>query len=69
MVSFRTATDRTHITQSLGHMVRSPLCHRIPGHERLNSVDCMLPKFNKKTVNEVADALMKPARLRQFFET
>lgn len=59
MVSFRAATDRTHITQLLGRMVRSPLARRIPGNDRLNSVDCLLPKFNAKTVNDVVDALMK----------
>ncbi len=59
MVSFRAAVDRTHITQLLGRMVRSPLARRIPGNDRLNSVDCLLPKFNVKTVNEVVDALMK----------
>jgi type III restriction enzyme len=59
MVSFRSANDRTHITQLLGRMVRSPLARRIPGNERLNSVDCLLPKFNKKTVESVVDALMK----------
>jgi hypothetical protein len=59
MISFRAATDRTHITQLLGRMVRSPLARRIPGNDRLNSVDCLLPKFNAKTVNDVVDALMK----------
>ncbi|MGC1902332.1 MAG: DEAD/DEAH box helicase family protein [Candidatus Acidiferrum sp.] len=59
MVSFRAATDRTHITQLLGRMVRSPLARRIPGNERLNAVDCLLPKFNKKTVDDVVLALMK----------
>ena len=59
MVSFRAAVDRTHITQLLGRMVRSPLARRIPGNDHLNSVDCLLPKFNAKTVNEVVDALMK----------
>ncbi|AWG80064.1 DEAD/DEAH box helicase [Vibrio parahaemolyticus] len=58
MVSFRAASDKTHITQLLGRMVRSPLARRIPGSERLNSVDCLLPKFNKKTVESVVDALM-----------
>src|SRR5215213_779192 len=58
MVSFRAAVDRTHITQLLGRMVRSPLARRIPGNERLNSVDCLLPKFNKKTVEDVVKALM-----------
>jgi type III restriction enzyme len=59
MVSFRPASDRTHITQLLGRMVRSPLARRIPGNNRLNSVDCLLPKFNRDTVGEVVEALMK----------
>ena len=59
MVSFRAASDRTHITQLLGRMVRSPLARRIPGNDRLNTVDCLLPKFNAKTVGEVVDALMR----------
>ena len=59
MVSFRAANDRTHITQLLGRMVRSPLARRIPGNDRLNAVDCLLPKFNRKTVEEVVDALMR----------
>ena len=59
MVSFRAASDKTHITQLLGRMVRSPLARRIPGNDRLNAVDCLLPKFNRKTVEEVVDALMK----------
>ncbi|RYE69521.1 MAG: type III restriction endonuclease subunit R [Rhizobiaceae bacterium] len=58
MVSFRAATDRTHITQLLGRMVRSPLARRIPGNEKLNSVECLLPKFNKDAVAAVAEALM-----------
>jgi len=59
MVSFRPAKDRTHITQLLGRMVRTPLARRIPGNDRLNSVDCLLPFFNTKSVEAVADALMK----------
>lgn len=58
MISFRAASDHTHITQLLGRMVRSPLARRIPGNDRLNAVDCLLPKFNKKTVKEVVDTLM-----------
>lgn len=57
MVSFRPAKDRTHITQLLGRMVRTPLARRIPGNERLNAVDCLLPFFDTKTVLAVADAL------------
>lgn len=59
MVSFRSAQDRTHITQLLGRMVRTPLARRIPGNDRLNSVDCLLPYFNKGAVEAVAEALLK----------
>lgn len=58
MVSFRAAVDKTHITQLLGRMVRTPLARRIPGNEPLNSVTCLLPHFNRQTVEQVADALM-----------
>lgn len=58
MVSFRPAIDKTHITQLLGRMVRTPLARRIPGNERLNAVDCLLPFFDEQSVKEVAKALM-----------
>lgn len=58
MVSFRSAKDRTHITQLLGRMVRTPLARRIPGNERLNAVDCLLPFFDEQSVQDVAKALM-----------
>lgn len=57
MVSFRPANDRTYIAQLLGRMVRTPLARRIPGSDRLNSVDCLLPKFDKETVEAVVKAL------------
>jgi type III restriction enzyme len=38
-------------------MVRTPLARRIPGNDRLNSVDCLLPKFDKETVEAVVKAL------------
>jgi hypothetical protein len=57
MVSFRAASDKTHITQLLGRLVRSPLARRIPGNDRLNAVDCLLPKFNRKAVEQVVDEL------------
>lgn len=59
MLSFRHAEDRTHITQLLGRMVRTPLARRIPGNERLNTVDCLLPFFDLATVNAVVKALMQ----------
>jgi type III restriction enzyme len=58
MVSFRPARDKTHITQLLGRMVRTPLARRIPGNELLNSVDCLLPYYDKTNVMAVAEALM-----------
>lgn len=57
MVSFRPAKDQTHITQLLGRMVRNPLARRVPGDERLNSVDCILPFFDRTTAGKVAKFL------------
>ena len=53
MVSFRPARENTHITQLLGRMVRSPLAMRIPGDEYLNTVDCILPFFDRTTAGNV----------------
>jgi type III restriction enzyme len=61
LVSFRPAKDRTHITQLLGRMMRTPLARRIPGNELLNSVDCLLPLFDGKTATGVAELLIKGA--------
>jgi len=58
LMSFRPATDATHITQLLGRMVRTPLAMRIPGNEKLNSVECLLPFFNRKTATDVVKVLM-----------
>ena len=57
LYSLRPADDRTHITQLLGRMVRTPLARRILSDERLNSVSCFLPRFNVKTAIEVANHL------------
>lgn len=64
LVSFRPARDRTHITQLLGRMIRTPLARRIPGNELLNSVDCLLPLFDRDTATGVAELLMKGATSR-----
>lgn len=53
LVSFRPAKDHTHITQLLGRMVRTPLARRVPGDERLNAVDCILPFFDRTTAGQV----------------
>jgi hypothetical protein len=57
MVSFRSASDPTYVAQLLGRMVRTPLARRIPGNDRLNLVDCLLPNFDKKTVDKVVKTL------------
>lgn len=61
LVSFRPAKDRTHITQLLGRMIRTPLARRIAGNEILNSVDCLLPYFDRDTAMGVAKMLMEGA--------
>jgi len=61
-VSFRHAKDVTYITQLLGRMVRTPLARRIPGNDLLNSVVCVLPKFDENTATEVARAMTGDSR-------
>ena len=58
LVSFRPATDETHITQLLGRMVRTPLARRVPGNDLLNSVECLLPHFDRPTAGRVARAML-----------
>ena len=58
LVSFRPAKDETHITQLLGRMVRSPLARRVPGNDLLNSVECVLPHFDRSTAARVARTML-----------
>ncbi|MBM7456424.1 hypothetical protein HNR62_002310 [Oceanisphaera litoralis] len=57
-VSFRPARDVTYITQLLGRMVRTPLARRISGNDLLNSVACVLPRFDQETATDVARAMV-----------
>lgn len=59
LVSFRTRNDTTYVHQLLGRMMRTPLARRIPGNEVLNSIDCLLPHFDKATSTQIATMLMK----------
>ena len=59
LISFRTRNEPTYIHQLLGRMLRTPLARRIPGNEVLNSVDCLLPRFDRKTATNIAQMLMK----------
>ena len=58
LVSFRPAKDDTHITQLLGRMVRTPLARRVPGNDLLNSVECVLPHFDRSTAARVARTML-----------
>ena len=58
LVSFRPARDNTHITQLLGRMVRTPLARRVPGNDLLNSVECVLPHFDRDTAARVARSML-----------
>lgn len=58
LVSFRPAQDETHITQLLGRMVRTPLARRVPGNDLLNSVECVLPHFDRETAKKVVKGLV-----------
>jgi hypothetical protein len=57
LMSLRPARDRTHITQLLGRLVRTPLARRIESDERLNAVTCFLPRFDLATAKQVADVM------------
>jgi len=57
LVSLRPAKDRTHITQLLGRLVRTPLARRVESDERLNAVTCFLPHFDLATAKQVADIM------------
>lgn len=57
LVSFRPAKDHDHIQQLLGRMVRTPLARRVPGDDELNSVDCLLPFFDRATAGSVVKLL------------
>jgi type III restriction enzyme len=57
LLSLRPATDRTHITQLLGRLVRTPLARRIDSDERLSAVTCFLPRFDLSTATQVAEVM------------
>lgn len=55
LVSLRRAEDYTYIAQLIGRMVRTPLARRILTDQTLNTVNCFLPRFNKKQVQDIVD--------------
>ncbi len=59
MMSFRRATDATHIAQLLGRMIRTPKQMHIDVDDTLNEVHLYLPYFDVGTVEEVVSALQE----------
>ena len=57
MMSFRNASDYTHIAQLLGRMIRTPLARRVESDAELNNVSLYLPFFDEETVKMVEQAL------------
>ena len=57
MMSFRRATDATHIAQLLGRMIRTPKQMHIDVDDTLNEVHLYLPYFDVRTVSDVVEAL------------
>lgn len=55
LLSFRVARDLDLITQVMGRMVRTPLARRIDTDQDLNAVHCILPKFDKAAVEQIAE--------------
>ena len=57
MMSFRRATDATHIAQLLGRMIRTPMQMHIEVDDTLNDVHLYLPYFDVGTVTGIVEAL------------
>lgn len=55
LVSMRVARDVDLITQIMGRMVRTPLARRILTDETLNTVNCVLPKFDETGVDKITE--------------
>ncbi len=55
LLSMRVARDLDNITQVMGRMVRTPLAKRVSTDQRLNTVRCILPKFDKAAVSAIAE--------------
>lgn len=59
MMSFRRATDATHIAQLLGRMIRTPKQMHIEVDDTLNDVHLYLPYFDVATVTTIVKALQE----------
>lgn len=57
MVSLRSATKPDYIEQLIGRMLRAPLGRRVATDESLNAVHLLLPRFKRREVTRIKDAL------------
>lgn len=63
LYSDRPASDDTHIAQTIGRMVRSPLARRIATVDLLNTVRCYLPSFQRSALTSVVAELNNPGEI------
>lgn len=57
MVSLRSASEHTYITQLVGRLLRTPLARRIDGDDTLNAAFAVLPRFDTETLNHIVRRL------------
>jgi hypothetical protein len=68
LFSERTAIDPTSIAQILGRMVRSPLRQRITTDDSLNSVTCLIPRFDQAALDKIVAELNRPGEVGEAVE-
>ena len=57
MMSFRSATDHTHIAQLIGRFIRAPLARRIDSDESLNGAQLFLPRYHRDATDQIINYL------------
>lgn len=62
MLSYRSATDPTHIAQLVGRMVRTPLARHIEVDEHLNTVSLYLPQYDRAALTRVVQEVPRRPR-------
>ncbi|MGI8516365.1 MAG: DEAD/DEAH box helicase [Acidimicrobiia bacterium] len=68
LFSERTAKDATSIAQVMGRMVRSPLARRIATDDALNSVTCLLPRFDRGALDKITAELTRPGEVGEVID-
>ena len=68
LFSERTVKDVDSIAQIMGRMVRSPLAQRITTDDALNSVTCLLPRFDRDALDKISAELTRPGEVGEVVE-